>query len=516
LLISLPNERILAIFVIMLNYLHKTKFIMLALILMGCEGMTTRKIAIIDYVPEGVSIVFKISDNPNPKASLEAFLSDIKNNSLLSAFASTTPYSSISEKAAFLNYLNPVSSSLICLSISNDSSVDITFITKANKNLILLESIQDKAVETIKIDDKVTQRITINSQVTYTASKDSILIASSSKQIIDDILNEKTEKSPDFKKIFNLNNSNDIRAIFRNNPLIGPNSQAVNFASWTALNVATLTDGIKATGVSLAGGTIPQLLSIFEGQVPQQNEIARAVPSDALSAYSFTFSDAQKLQSKLKIIMGDAVPQSFPELFESVNEVGEIILTSGSAIVLKSIDPSLTQESLAKYTSEKSSFHDVELDSFSESNLFINVFSPLIHKTRPIIVFQLDDFFYFTESEVTAEQIITAYKNNDCLDKSYYENYVDQLSSTSSLLFFKMQGVIPLTLNGFLGFKTASEIDEISINKYPFAVLQYNYDHDFAHVNFISKETSKKMKPVENISEVFSLKRLKISLKFLA
>ena len=35
-----------------------------------------------------------------------------------------------------------------------------------------------------------------------------------------------------------------------------------------------------------------------------------------------------------------------------------------------------------------------------------------------------------------------------------------------------------------------TEIETVSFKKYPIAILQFNYDRDFAHVNFVCKETS--------------------------
>ena len=34
-----------------------------------------------------------------------------------------------------------------------------------------------------------------------------------------------------------------------------------------------------------------------------------------------------------------------------------------------------------------------------------------------------------------------------------------------------------------------TEIETVSFKKYPIAILQFNYDRDFAHVNFVCKET---------------------------
>ena len=93
---------------------------------------------------------------------------------------------------------------------------------------------------------------------------------------------------------------------------------------------------------------------------------------------SFTFSNPDSIQSKLKSFSGKDVSAHFNEIFGSINEVGEIELVEGKAIILKSIDPTLTKESLAQYISSNGDFREIELNSFSSPELFIEAFYPLI------------------------------------------------------------------------------------------------------------------------------------------
>jgi hypothetical protein len=190
-----------------------------------------------------------------------------------------------------------------------------------------------------------------------------------------------------------------------------------------------------------------------------------------------------------------------------VNEVGEISLLDGKAIFIKSIDPDLTQDALARYISEKSEFREITISSFSESQLFEKAFTPLISNIHPVLLFQLDNFFVFSETEAIAQQLITAFINKDCLSNtSYFEKHQSQLSSASSLLLFKMHGAVPTSLSGFLNFWGQQEEKFIISNEYALAALQYSYDRDFAHVNFISSEASGTKRTAGAISQHFSIK----------
>ena len=491
----------------MIVFLKRIALLLIFGAFLNCEDNGSKSGVISNFIPEDVSIVLKFSGEPDPSTSFKNFKSALKNNLLLSAFITRKPYSDLWKKTALLKNLNPKEISLLCISKDNDSTAAYTFITKVTSNLLNTDSIANATIDTLLIGKKSVQRITIDKQVAYVTSKDSVFIASSSQNLIEAILNGKTEKDLDFQKLLGIKNESDFTALIKGKDVQISDSTKVNFTSWTNLNIAVLRDGISATGVALARDTIPQLLSVFEGQIPQQNDIASIVPTAALEARSLTFNDAETLLLNLKKLRRKTDSESTTDLFGTVNEVGEISFSDGKAIFVKSIDPALTQDAIARYISEKDSFREITLSSFSEPELFEEAFAPFIDNTRPIILFQLDNFFVFAESETIAEQIITAYINKNCLSNtSYFEKHTSQLSSASSLLILKMQGQVPTSLSGFLGFGEQERKDIISSKKYPLAALQYSYDRDFAHVNFISREGSVKKQTSGTLSQDFSLK----------
>ena len=146
------------------------------------------------------------------------------------------------------------------------------------------------------------------------------------------------------------------------------------------------------------------ILNIYEKTTDNKNNIIKKIifkllfktetwllnKGDLNSTISFSMVD--KLNKKSKF-------EGTTDLFGSVNEVGEISFSEGKAVFIKSIDPALTEEAFARYVSEKGSFREIRLSTFSEPALFEETFSPFIDGIRPILVFQLDNFFVFTESE---------------------------------------------------------------------------------------------------------------------
>lgn len=467
----------------------------------SCDNTPPKTGTLMDFVPENSSVVFKISDFENLQA-------DIENNSLLSKFKKAVPYLFFSENAALFKNLHPSTQSLLCINQVNDSVSAYTFISKHTKDLFQQDSLKNKTIETLQLDELSFQRITLDKQIAYSAIIDSVFVVSSSQQILLDILKGKTERDATFKKIYNLPSSNEFTALIRGNKVSLNDSTKIAFTSWSTLDVAITPESFTATGITLATDSIPQLLNVFEDQIPQQNDVSALIPTDALGAVSFTFNDAEKFQKNLRNFRGEKDAVQTTGIFGSVSEVGTIQFKNETAIFLKSIDAALTNDALARYVSAKSEFREIKISSFSEPELFQKTFSPYINSKKGNYVFQVENFFVLTETEITAQQIISDFQNNNTLKKtSYFENTATDLSTASSLLIFKMKGEFSEAISGFFNAKSTAEIKNISFEEFPLAALQFSFDRNFAHVTLSCKEGGSVAKSVSSgISEKFNLK----------
>ncbi|MFC7356587.1 hypothetical protein ACFQO1_02720 [Jejudonia soesokkakensis] len=452
----------------------------------------TKKGELIDYIPEGALVVLRINH-------FENFKSDIKNNGLLSKFSTTNPYSYFSEDALLLHNLHPDSKSLLAINTLNDSVTAYTFISRETEGMFVADSIQDLKVETLAYDDISLQRVTSANQIAFFATKDSVFIASSSQKVLQDILKGNTEKDETLKKAFDLKKEGEVSVLLKSNHVPLSDSTAINFSSWTVLDATIVPDAIRATGVSMASDTISQFIDVFKGQNPQQSGLANIIPTDAKSVVSFTFSDWEKIRSSFEQFNGASETARLD--LESISEIGNISLKEGNAIVLRSIDPMLTQEWVNRYLTERTSFRETTIYDFEKPGIFKTIFSPLITSETPV-TFQLDNFFVFTTSEEIANQMIIAYKNNDCIHKtSYYNEATVNLSSGYSLQIYKMKGEISKGIASFFNSTTKEEIASVSLPDYPLGILQFTYDRDFAHINIYAGEASSEKQISGTVSE---------------
>ncbi len=472
-------------------------------LLFSCETASKKPKNLIDFIPENTSIIFKIED-------FETLKSDISNSGLISKFKTKSPYTFFSEIAIF-NYLKPNSRSLIC--VSNKENNIYTFIGKTNEHLFNPDSIPNITVEKNIYKEQSFQKVLINEQVIYTLLKDSIFVVSNSQQNIKNLIDGKTEKAATFKKIFKIKNTQDFTAFFPVNEIQIGQSLLFNFGSWAALDVEILPDALTASGVILANDSVPQLISIFKGLQPQRNEIAKITPLDAKGVVSITFNNFETFNNNLQKFRGIKNTNTDEALlFEGVTEVGKISLPQGKAIVIKSIDTEITSSILEEFSSPKESFKNVLISEFNKPNLFINNFETFTQKTIPKFVFKLEDFFIFSETEVIAQQIINSFLSNNTLSKStYYKEAMSQLSDESSLLIIRMNGNYSEPISNLL----KTEISDISLKKYPLAVLQFSYDRNFAHVNFVCKEAVSSIQKI-NTGKVSQITNIKLENELLS
>lgn len=489
------------------NILKKLNAFLLLFILVSigsCNKDSKKTGTLMDFVPAESSLVLKFT-------SLSDLQNDIKQNNILEKFISQTAGSKLSELSliskdeSLLRYLNPSSESLLCFSKSNDSTSIYTFISKNSENIFLRDSILDKTIETLEVDNLKFDRVTIGKDISFTAIKDSVFIASSSQLTLQNILKGNILNSKEFNKVYTLPKANGLTVLIQDNKLRLNDSTAIKFTSWSSIDLHLTPESLVATGITTLSDSIPQLLEVFKDQIPQQNDISHLIPHNAKTAVSFTFSDPEKFQKKLSEFRKEK-SYNLSGIFDAANEVGEIHLGDENIIFVNSIDANLSNDVLAKYISSQSSFRDVDIKSFNEPQLFQKTFSPLIAGANANYMFQIDNFFVFTEKETTAETIISLILNNATLKSAvYFEKASSDLSNSSSLLVFNLDGNFSNNIEEF--FKLASEKKLDTFKNIPLAAFQFTFDRNFAHIIVSAKEMGATSSVASGkVSEKFNVK----------
>ena len=339
---------------------HRNRLILLFLIvfcLWSCEKQTKRTENLVDYIPQNTENVLKI-------ALLETAKNDIASSSLYTQLSNPVFYNFLKNRKTFISRLNPKGESVLCFQKANDSIQHFTFITKTNPSVFMVDSISNANSENSDYKGYQIQRTTMEDFSIFISTIDSVFVASSSEILLKEIIDSKTESDPDFKKAFALKTENELVSIFQPDALRINDSITINFATQAALVTEVFPDGVTASGVVLDRDRMTQLVSVFRGLHPQQNSIAKVIPVNALQARAITYDDVQLLEQNLQLYHKNT--SLLDPLFGSINEVACITLKEGSAVVLKSIDPEITEDEFGRFVSEKGSFREIELFNFTD------------------------------------------------------------------------------------------------------------------------------------------------------
>jgi hypothetical protein len=468
------------------------------IVLLACEPQPNASKELSAFVPQDASLVLKV-------LNLEALQNETTNNELLAAFNQASLYKILNKKGSLLSYLNPKSESVISLTKRNDSVWDYTVATRQDSLVFMIDSVTNKSIETLQYEGISIQRITLDGLLGFTSIKDSVFILSTSQKQLQGILKDDSPVSANFEKAFRVLKNNELTTIIPKPNFQFSIGETHMLADYASLDVVLGPNGIKASGVALAQDSLPKLLSVFKGQIAQQNDLENIIPDSATKAISITISDASLFISTLKKYRKDSLTISKLDLFGSASEIGEIELPEGNAVVLKSIDSDLTSDALAASLTELETYRDTPIFKFDDGSVFKKTFRPFVQTDTVSLAFQLDNFFVFAENNSVAQTIISAVKNNTNLSKSSaFENALPQISNASSFLSYGMNDGVAQIMNNALKNEAVSLNPSKELNGFSLALLQFRFDRDFAHIHFVCEENSGAKNSVAGISEVFS------------
>ena len=427
-------------------------------------------------------MVLKVND-------LQLLQRDIGQHDALSEFKSSAIYPILSGRHKILQHFRLVNPALLSIIKFKDSTYGYTLVSRQDSLNFQIDSSKNRSSETLKYKDLSIQRISLDEETVYTAVKDSIFIASSSQQVLENLLRGKNYMRPSLQKNLSVRNVEELSLIQLHPQFKLADSSLPDLAEFVQLDVSIAPTGITAAGVAVTSAENNYLIDSFKGQIPQKNTIMTVLPTATNSVVSLTFNNAAAIVQNLRTLAGDSTHTASVPLFETITEIAEISLPEGKAVAMHSIDAVAVGEALGTMISEQTVFRDVEIFNFSETEIFRNSFYPLISSSVNF-GFRLDQYFVFTQSVAMAEGIITAYKSNDVIENTaYFKNSTQYLSDASSLLVMHFNGLVRDGIANVFFPQFSSATSESTIDKYPLAAMQFTYDRDFAHVNFVSLET---------------------------
>lgn len=454
------------------------------LLLSSCNNKSNSNKRLSHFIPENSAIIFKTN-------SLETLESDIKNNDFISELSSAKLINDLRKELKKFDSLKIKNEAIICISNDNHYS----FITKLSEDFILNDSL-------LKATDAF-----------YKTSIDSIVIVSTSKDIIGAISNKK-ESNPYLEKLFNSTNNSNSLSVFINTKKATSILDSIyraetykldDISDWIALDVHLQQNQILFNGVATVTDTLPKLINIFKNTIPQENKTANITPINSDGFISLTFNDFDVFHQNLNDYNSTKTIDSTQlKLFNAINEIGLIYKKDDFAIALHSIDIIETKDALLSEQNVSNTFREIEIFNFSKKELFKSTLSPFV-KTEVDKYMVLNEVVIFSNNEELLTQIVSDYQNKTTLNQSeIYKNNISHLSDESSMLFVANNQNFKSVLVKNTSEKFKKGIKALNLKNYQISAIQFVQDNDFAHVNAIIQKNKSKVN-ANSISQQFNI-----------
>ena len=450
----------------------------------NCANKSSKKKRLSHFIPDNSAIIFKTN-------SLENLSSDLKNNDFINQLSSAKLLDDLKSQLKKFDSLKINNETIIC--ISNDN--DYCFITRLSEDLILNDSLQTSTEDLFK------------------TVVDSIVIASTSKDIIDNVSNPKKKTNPLLDKLINSSSQDNSLSTFINTKNASSITDSIfnhkinlkTLSDWMALDFEIQQNQILLNGVATATDSLPNLINTFKNTIPQENKTAHFVPDDSDGFISLTFDDFKIFNRNLIQYNSGTIQDSTQlELFNAISEIGLIYSKENIAITLHSTDIIETKDALLSEQNKANTFREIDIYNFSKKQFFKSVLSPFVDdEVNKYMI--LDEVVIFSNSEAFLTKLIADKQNKSTYnDSKNYINSIVHLSDESSLLFVANNQNFKSVLADNSSEKFKKDFDKLNLKNYQVSAIQFVYDTDFAHVNgIIQKNQSEANK--NSITEQFNI-----------
>lgn len=476
-------------------------------LIFGCQEEKRTTSSLLEFIPANASLIIKIN-------SFDSFKESIQNNDFLKRFKSSKTYKEIAEVVNNLDYVRPQTSSLLAFSKSAEGKWGYTLVTAFSPDIINLDSLKNKTIESLSTEQEEINRYTIDRSVFFASRLEDKIAVSSSQSLLENLSRSfgKVEISKALQKLFKASGTTKPASIFlhmdENTELLGsllknnPEIETSRFADWLSLDIDLQLDYINLRGISMVQDSTKNYLNLFKNTTPLANTIQNFAPKNAEAILSYTFNDYKIFAKNKREYLGHSVPED--SLFSTVEEIGCIYLNSKKAVLLNTYGSETIAEYLGEMQVGSLDFQGNEILELGQSDFLEKLLSPLITDFEAKYVTVLDNAFVFSEEKEVLQTVIRNYKNSNTFqDTPVYETAMENIASESTILYISNSDGIKDILNAhfsktFIQDFTASKLKPTAYG------AQVVSDKDIFHTNFIINAITPK-KSNRSISKSFSL-----------
>lgn len=479
--------------------MKKILMVLFVAFLAGCANNNSGSEDLTNFIPDNSVIILKLQDP-------DLFFSNLKNNEFLRKNNDHPLSKELKARLSLLDFLPHNDPAYLSFSLSKDNTADFTFISRGKPN-VSLDTVKNKMVETFTTKDQKITKYTIEDQVAFMAIKDSIHILSSSKELLENSLASKNHlsTSTDFQKAMKASSARP--GIFINHQQLTPVLKKWfpkedldlinNFSNWTVVDADITQAAIKLNGITTAGDTVPKSVNLFKGVGTSENLLAGITPLDSKGFFSITFREFQKLNQNLRVYNKDTLQKGISkeqELLETASEAGLIYFDNLKIFAVRTLDQEAAKIAMSSQQEVLEEFRDVQIYRYSDQGEFRKLLQPLIAPKNLEAFIYLDQFVLFSESSEALKEVITAFQNDQVMNKSEAYNYsFESLSTESSVLLVSNNSNFKNEISEAISEEYQKATKELNFKDFPLTALQFIYQSNFAHVHAVlSKNKTQK------------------------
>ncbi|MDT0645729.1 hypothetical protein RM545_03420 [Zunongwangia sp. F260] len=474
------------------------------LLFTACSNDAEEKLPIENFIQEDASVIIHSPD-------LKEFLAQVSTNPVLSNKA--TKLREFKDQLIFLEYIDSIGETLISYRDWKNQGHYYLLATTGQPK-INLDSVGNKSLETMKSENWQIKHYTIEGVSTYVSEKGGNFLASNSRQVLEQSLQDKNgAENGSFQQLFAATDRSNTSVFINHNLTEGFQHffEVLQFnttrkmANWSAVDIELEEKALKINGIAITAEDSASVLNIFDGAGVNRNEIAQVTPSSASGFLSFTFNNAEILQQNLKKVGKDSINEATAP-FSEVNEMGFIYMDGNSLFILKSLNIEETfQKMRSKSSAENDNYRDTEIYTINESPEFRRSFSHLITIEDPKHFIRLNNFLIFGNNVADLQKVIADFQNDNSMsEKAYYQEAMEKLSSESSMLLVANgKQFLPL-LASSVSEELKTNVLNIELGDYRIGAIQFVQEDDFAHIHGILQASEQTQVSGAAPEEVFS------------
>jgi hypothetical protein len=429
--------------------------------LTGCSPETKTPAALLDFMPGESFAIFRIN-------RLSSFKSELKNNQVISAWQETSLYKEMAAKISPLEYLESNSHALIAFVQSANDTIDYILATPSETGTFNPGIATDLTVESIRFEGHEFQEYGINGARLYSATQDSTLLMSSSRSLLQEVID--TEDTPLEDRVLSslyqaANPERSASAFIRLKPfgmalknIFNPEAaeKLAGFSDWISLDMSGQQQYLSFNGVAIARDSSESFVNRFQNTGPIPLVTFSFAPKTATSVMGISAGNASRPSMK----QADSI-------FQTVEELGVIRDKFGEIVLLNTIGADAISEFLLDKSTGTIAYQDHEIGILSEGAFPATHFQPYLNDFKASHYTILENTFVFSASLEGITNLLDRYGIEDTFRNTpVFKTAQEMMADESSILLVADKEGIMTLLEGALTEEAEQSLSKPDLSSY--------------------------------------------------